>query len=140
MFEPQIICFYCKWCTYAGADLAGTSRMKYVPNGIVIKAMCSSRIDPQYIFLAFKNGADGVLIGGCHHGDCHYLTGNQQTFKRVEMLKNLLSSFGIDPRRLRLEWISASEGQKLVDVINSFTREIKEIGPIKGKVDGGVSI
>ncbi len=133
MFEPQIICFYCKWCTYSGADLAGTSRMKYVPNGVVIKTMCSSRVDPQYILQAFKRGAEGVLIGGCHHGDCHYSTGNQQTYKRVVMLKNLLASFGIDPQRLRLEWISASEGQKLVDVMNSFTEELREMGPVTDK-------
>ena len=129
MYEPRIICFYCKWCTYTGADLAGTSRMKYLPSGVVIKAMCSSRIDPQHILEAFNKGADGVLIGGCHHGDCHYVTGNQQTFKRVEMLKRILPQFGVDPKRLRLEWISASEGRKLVNVINEFTEDLQKLGP-----------
>ncbi|MCD6101447.1 MAG: hydrogenase iron-sulfur subunit, partial [Candidatus Cloacimonetes bacterium] len=111
-FEPKIVCFLCKWCTYAGADLAGTSRMKYPPNGVVIKTLCSSRVDPQYILLAFKNGADGVFIGGCHPGDCHYQTGNYKTQRRVILLKKYLDQMGINPNRLRLEWISASEGRK----------------------------
>ena len=131
MFEPRIICFYCKWCTYTGADLAGTSRMKYVPNGVVIKSMCSSRIDPQHVLMAFKEGADGVLIGGCHPGDCHYVTGNQLTKNRVTMLKRILPDFGVDEKRLRLEWISAAEGGKLVKVMNEFTDEIRNMGPIR---------
>ncbi len=134
MYEPKIICFYCKWCTYTGADLAGTSRMKYVPNGVVIKAMCSSRVDPQHILDAFSKGADGVLIGGCHPGDCHYVTGNQLTYKRIEMLKRILPEFGVDPKRLRLEWISAAEGRKLVNVMNEFTDDLKELGPARQAV------
>jgi len=134
MYEPKIICFYCKWCTYTGADLAGTSRMKYVPNGEVIKAMCSSRVDPQHILDAFSKGADGVLIGGCHPGDCHYVTGNQLTYKRIEMLKRILPEFGVDPKRLRLEWISAAEGRKLVNVMNEFTDDLKELGPARQAV------
>lgn len=129
MFEPKMICFYCKWCTYTGADLAGTSRMKYVPNGVVLKSMCSSRIDPQHILEAFKKGADGVLIGGCHYGDCHYVTGNQLTHNRVAMLQKILPDFGIDPQRLRIEWISAAEGAKLVKVINTFTEDLRAMGP-----------
>jgi len=129
MFEPKIVCLYCKWCTYSGADLAGTSRMKYVPNGVVIKSMCSSRIDPQHVLKAFKGGADGVLIGGCHHGDCHYVTGNQMTQKRITMLKKVLPEFGIEPERLRLEWISAAEGGKLVKVMNEFTEDVRKMGP-----------
>lgn len=129
MFEPKMICFYCKWCTYTGADLAGTSRMKYLPNGVVLKSMCSSRIDPQYIFEAFQKGADGVLIGGCHYGDCHYVTGNQLTHNRVAMLQKILPDFGIDPHRLRIEWISAAEGAKLVKVINTFTEDLRAMGP-----------
>lgn len=129
MFEPRMICFYCKWCTYTGADLAGTSRMKYVSNGVVLKSMCSSRIDPQYILEAFKKGADGVLIGGCHYGDCHYVTGNQLTHNRVAMLQKMLPDFGIDPQRLRIEWISAAEGAKLVKVINTFTEDLRAMGP-----------
>ena len=137
MYEPRIICFYCKWCTYTGADLAGTSRMKYVPNGVVIKAMCSSRIDPQHILECFRKGADGVLIGGCHPGDCHYVTGNHLTYKRIEMLKRVMPDFGVDPRRLRLEWISAAEGRKLVNVMNEFTEELRELGPAKQTIAAG---
>jgi F420-non-reducing hydrogenase iron-sulfur subunit len=129
MFEPKIICFYCKWCTYTGADLAGTSRMKYLPNGVVIKTMCSSRIDPQHVLDAFAKGADGVLIGGCHYGDCHYVSGNHQTYRRVEILRKMLPGFGIDPARFRLEWISAAEGGKLVHVINGFTEQMRALGP-----------
>ena len=129
-FEPKIVCFLCKWCTYAGADLAGTSRMKYSPNGIAIKTLCSSRIDPQHILLAFKKGTDGVFIGGCHPGDCHYQTGNYKTRRRVLLLKRQLEQFGIEPERLRLEWISASEGRKFARVMNEFIDEMRELGPI----------
>ena len=132
-FEPNIVCFYCKWCTYAGADLAGTSRMKYPPNGVSLRLMCSSRLDPQHLLWAFKEGADGVLVGGCHIGDCHYQNGNHQTYKRINLFKKILPDFGIDPKRLRLEWISASEGKKLVNVMTEFTKEIKDLGPIQLK-------
>jgi len=129
-FEPKIVCFLCKWCTYAGADLAGTSRMKYPPNGVVIKTLCSSRVDPQYILLAFKNGADGVFIGGCHPGDCHYQTGNYKTQRRVILLKKYLDQMGINPVRLRMEWISASEGRKFANTMKEFVEQIKSLGPI----------
>ena len=113
MFEPRIVCFFCKWCTYAGADLAGTSRKQYPPNGVVVRVNCSGRIDPQHILWAFREGADGVLVGGCHPGDCHYQDGNYKTMRRVQFLKRMLEDMGIDPERLHLEWISAAEGEKL---------------------------
>ncbi len=128
-FEPRIVCFLCKWCTSAGADLAGTSRMQYEPNSTNIRIMCSSRVDPQHVLRAFAGGADGILIGGCHPGDCHYQTGNYKTQRRIPMLKKLLRDLGIDEKRLRLEWISASEGRKFVQVTNEFIDEIRSLGP-----------
>ena len=130
MFEPKIICFVCKWCTSAGADLAGTSRMEYMPNTIPIRFMCSSRIDAQHILFTFKSGADGILIGGCHPGDCHYQTGNYKTLRKIELLKRMLKDLGIEEERLRLEWISASEGRRFVEVVNKFTEKIKSLGPL----------
>jgi len=130
MFEPKIMSFLCKWCTYAGADLAGTSRMEYAPNSINLRVMCSSRIDPQHIIHAFKQGADGVFIGGCHPGDCHYVEGNYKTLRRIILFKRILQDLGIDSRRLRLEWISAAEGKKYVEIMNEFTAQIKELGPL----------
>jgi len=130
-FEPKIICFACNWCTSAGADLAGTSRMEYDPHGVIIRVMCSSRVDPQHVLWAFRKGADGVLIGGCHPGDCHYIDGNYKTLRRMIFLKKLLGEFGIEPARLRLEWISAAEGKKFVTVMNEFTNQIRNMGPLK---------
>lgn len=130
MFEPKIICFLCKWCTYAGADLAGTSRMEYIPNGINLRVMCSSRIDPQHILHAFKEGADGIFMGGCHPGDCHYVEGNYKTLRRIMLFKNMLEDLGINKDRLRLEWISAAEGKKFVTVMNEFADQIRTLGPV----------
>lgn len=130
-FEPKIICFFCKWCTSAGADLAGTSRMEYKPNTVNIRLLCSSRLDPQHIIWAFKKGADGVLVGGCHPGDCHYIDGNYKTWRRVMLLKKMLKGFGIPEERLRLEWISSSEGKRFVEVTNEFIEEIRSLGPLK---------
>ncbi len=130
MFEPKIICFLCKWCTYAGADLAGTSRMEYVPNGINLRVMCSSRIDPQHILHAFKQGADGIFMGGCHPGDCHYVEGNYKTLRRITLFKKMLEDLGINQDRLRLEWISAAEGKKFVEVMNEFAETITDLGPM----------
>lgn len=127
--EPKIAAFCCKWCSSAGADLAGTSRMKYPPNIRIIRVMCSGRIEPSYILRALELGADGVIITGCHLGDCHYIAGNEQAKKRVEMTTELLETMGIDPRRLRLEWISASEGARFASVMTDFVEEIKELGP-----------
>jgi F420-non-reducing hydrogenase iron-sulfur subunit len=130
MFEPKIVCFVCKWCTSAGADLAGTSRMEYAANGVNIRFMCSSRVDPEHVIWAYRQGADGVLIGGCHPGDCHYQDGNYRTQARVALLEKLLDDFGIDPERLRLEWISAAEGGKFAEVMDEFTEQLRNKGPL----------
>ncbi len=131
-FEPKIMAFLCKWCASAGADLAGVSRLEYPPNIIPITVPCSGRIDPQFILQAFKEGADGVLVGGCHTpGDCHYISGNFKCFKRVTLLKKMLKQFGIDERRLRLEWISATEGRKFARVVEEFVEELRKLGPMK---------
>ena len=130
MFEPKIMCFLCKWCTYAGADLAGTSRMEYAPNSVNLRVMCSSRVDPQHILYASKQGADGVFIGGCHPGDCHYVEGNYKTLRRITLFERMLEQFGIEKERLRLEWISAAEGKKYVQVMNEFTEKIRTLGPL----------
>jgi F420-non-reducing hydrogenase iron-sulfur subunit len=131
MFEPQIMCFLCKWCTSSAADLAGTSRLHYSPNNINMRVMCSSRVDPQHILYAFKEGADGVFLGGCHPGDCHYVEGNYKTLRRITLLKIMLKDLGVDPRRLRLEWISAAEGKKYADTMNEFTEQIRALGPLQ---------
>lgn len=131
MFEPQIMCFLCKWCTSSAADLAGTSRLRYSPNNINMRVMCSSRVDPQHILYAFKQGADGVFIGGCHPGDCHYVEGNYKTLRRVTLFKGMLRDLGIDPRRLRLEWISAAEGKKYAETMDEFTEQIRALGPLR---------
>ncbi len=133
MFKPKIIAFYCKWCTSAAADLAGTSRMHYAPNVMGIRVMCSGRVDSEHIMNAFKEGADGVLVGGCHPGDCHYKTGNYQTLKRIMLLKMMVRELGINEKRIRLEWISASEGKRFKIVVNEFTEEVRKLGKLKSK-------
>ena len=132
-FEPKIVGIFCNWCTYAAADLAGVSRMQYPPTLRIVRVMCSGRIHPEFILWAFKNGADGVLIGGCHPGDCHYIEGNYKTLRRYHLLKRLIKQFGIEEERLRLEWISASEADKLVKVTNEFTETLKKLGPLSLK-------
>ena len=129
-FEPRIVAFLCNWCTYAASDLAGISRMLYAPNTRVIRIMCSGRLDPQFVLAAFRDGADGVLVGGCHPGDCHYQEGNYKCLRRVELLKRLLTQMGIEPERLRLAWISAAEADVLRDVTNEMTEQIKKLGPL----------
>lgn len=131
-FEPRIVAFLCNWCAYAGADMAGTSRIKYPANVVPIKVMCSGRVDPEFIIEAFKKGADGVLIGGCHPGDCHYVSGNYRTRRRNKLMHHLLQDMGINPQRLRLEWVSATEGKKFATVIEEFVTDIKKIGPFNG--------
>ncbi|MFQ5480932.1 MAG: hydrogenase iron-sulfur subunit, partial [Thermodesulfobacteriota bacterium] len=128
-FEPKIMAFVCNWCTYAGADLAGTSRMEYRPNVRIIKLPCTGRIDPLFIIKAFENGADGVLVSGCHPGDCHYTAGNYHAKRRWIAFRSLMDFTGIDTRRLQFSWISASEALKWVDLINNVTDEIKALGP-----------
>lgn len=128
-FEPKILGFLCNWCAYAGADLAGTSRLKYPPNVLPIRVMCSGRVDPTFVLEALKKGADGVLIAGCHPGDCHYQSGNYKTNRRVRLLKKLLEELALNPNRIRFEYVSASEGQKFAAVVTEFVDELKKIGP-----------
>jgi F420-non-reducing hydrogenase iron-sulfur subunit len=129
-FEPKIIGFLCNWCSYAGADLAGVSRIQYPPNIRIIRVMCSGRIDPVFILEAFKDGADGVLVAGCHvPSDCHYISGNFKALRRITLLKTTLKEFGIEPERLRLEWVSASEGDKFAAIVRSMVDEVKKLGP-----------
>jgi len=128
-FEPNIIGFLCNWCSYAGADLAGTSRMKYPPNIKSIRVMCSGRVDPVFVLEALRKGADGVLVAGCHPGDCHYKSGNYKANRRMKLLKKLLEEMAIDPKRVRFEYISASEGAKFASVATEFVDELKKMGP-----------
>ena len=128
-FEPKIVGFLCRWCAYAGADLAGTSRVKYPTNMTPIRVNCSGRIDPTFIMQALASGADGVLIAGCHLGDCHYISGNMKMMRRYYLLKKLLQQFGFEPERVRLEWVSASEGEKFAKVVGEMTEELRELGP-----------
>jgi F420-non-reducing hydrogenase iron-sulfur subunit len=134
-FEPRIVAFFCNWCTYLAADLAGTSRMKYAPNARVIRLMCSGRLDPQFVLDALAKGADGVLIGGCHPGDCHYQEGNYKALRRYRLLRRLLLDLGVEPERIRLEWISASEADKLRDVMNEMIEQVRALGPARLAVD-----
>ena len=128
-FEPKIVAFCCNWCSYAGADLAGTSRIQYSPNVRIIRVMCSGRVNPLFVLKALTVGADGVLILGCHPGDCHYIEGNYKTLRRIPLLKKMLKQLGIEEERVRLEWVSASEGAKFAEVANNFTQTIKDLGP-----------
>ena len=128
-FEPRIIGFFCNWCTYAGADLAGTSRIQYPPNIRVIRLMCSGALDPVYVIKALLEGADGVLIGGCHPGDCHYQSGNYKARRRVAILQSILKQMGFEPERVWLCWISASEGRYFADTVTEMVAKLKELGP-----------
>jgi coenzyme F420-reducing hydrogenase delta subunit len=128
-FEPKIVGIACNWCTYTGADLAGTTRLKYPQNVRTVRVMCSSRINPSFIIRAFQLGTDGVLVGGCHPGDCHYGTGNLYARRKLAVTKRILEFAGMDPRRFRVEWISASEGNKYAEVVEGFTNDLKTLGP-----------
>jgi coenzyme F420-reducing hydrogenase delta subunit len=128
-FEPKIIGFLCNWCSYAGADLCGVSRYQYPTNIRVVRVMCSGRIDPSIIISVFLQGADGVFVGGCHPGDCHYLSGNYQAQRKIELTKKLLEKAGLESARIRLEWISASEGERFSLVMKEFTEQIRKLGP-----------
>jgi len=132
-FEPRILGLLCNWCSYTGADLAGTARLKYPPNVTSVRVMCSGRVDPGFILAALQKGADGVLVCGCHPGDCHYVEGNYKCLRRIPLTKVVLEACGVDPRRLRLEWVSASEGARFKEVITEFTDQIRALGPMKLK-------
>jgi F420-non-reducing hydrogenase iron-sulfur subunit len=132
-FSPEIVAFLCNWCSYTGADLAGTSRIGYKPNVRAIRVMCTGRIEPTFILRAFKQGADGVLVCGCHPGDCHYQEGNYRCLRRFILLQKYIQQLGIEKERMKLEWISASEGKQFADLANSFTETITELGPCKIK-------
>jgi F420-non-reducing hydrogenase iron-sulfur subunit len=129
-WQPRIVAFFCNWCTYTAADLAGVSRLKYAANVRVIRLMCSGRVDPQFVLDALVKGADGVLIGGCHPGDCHYVEGNYKMLRRFELLKRTLTDMGIELERVRLEWISAAEGEKVKRVINEMVEQVRKLGPL----------
>lgn len=128
-FEPKIVAILCKWCSSAGSDLAGVSRMKYPPNVVPITVMCSGSVSPNYIFSAFKNGADGVLISGCHPGDCHYIKGNYYARRRIALVKELLDFIGLEPQRFQMSWVSAAEGTKYTEIIKDFVKELEPLGP-----------
>jgi F420-non-reducing hydrogenase iron-sulfur subunit len=132
-YSPTIVAFLCNWCAYTGADLAGTSRLHYAPNIRIIKVMCSGRIEPTFVLKAFKEGADGVLICGCHPGDCHYQEGNYKCLRRFKLLHKFIRQMGIEKDRLQLEWISASEGKQFAELVNSMTKTLLLLGPIKLK-------
>jgi F420-non-reducing hydrogenase iron-sulfur subunit len=134
-FEPRLIGFLCNWCSYSGADLAGVSRIPSAPNLRSVRVMCTGRVDPTFVLRAFELGADGVLISGCHPGDCHYAEGNYKAMRRVALLKAVLKANGIDPKRLRIEWVSASEGEKFARVVNEFTAQVRELGPLKSAAE-----
>jgi F420-non-reducing hydrogenase iron-sulfur subunit len=130
VFEPRIVGFLCRWCSYTGADLAGTSRIKYPPNVVTIRVNCSGRVDPSFVLKAFAEGADGVLIGGCHPGDCHYTSGNYNAMKRHTLLERLLDQYGIERERVRLEWVSAAEGDRYAKVVRDMTEKVRALGPL----------
>jgi len=131
-YEPNIVAFLCNWCSYAGADLAGTSRVRYPANVQVIRVMCSGRINPLYVMNALQQGADGVLVSGCHPGDCHYMEGNFYARRRFGMLKDLMEFIGVDPRRFHMSWVSASEGHKWKEVVGKTVEDAREAGPFEG--------
>ena len=128
-YEPLIVAFLCNWCSYAGADLAGTSRIQYPPNVRVIRVMCSGMVHPNLVINALTKGADGVLMCGCHPGDCHYLEGNLRAEARGEAIDLMLTDFGLEPERFKLEWVSASEGDKFAKVVSEMVEKLKELGP-----------
>jgi F420-non-reducing hydrogenase iron-sulfur subunit len=132
-YKPTIVAFLCNWCSYTGADLAGTSRLHYAPNIRIIRVMCSGRIEPAFVLKAFQQGADGVLICGCHPGDCHYHEGNYKCLRRFKLLEKFIIQMGIEKERLQLEWISASEGKQFAELVNNMTKTMLTIGPSKLK-------
>ncbi len=128
-FEPRIVTFCCNWCSYAGADGAGVARLQMPTNFRIIRTMCSARVDPEFVLRAFSKGADGVMVLGCHPADCHYIGGNYRARRRIALLRMILEEYGFDPKRLKLEWVSASEGEKFQTTVVNFVETIKELGP-----------
>jgi coenzyme F420-reducing hydrogenase delta subunit len=136
-FEPKIIAFVCNWCTYTAADLAGASRQTYPPNVRLIRVMCTGMVDPQYVIKALLEGADAVLVSGCHPGDCHYMNGNFKARRRIKLLKEILPMFGFAPERLRLTWIGASDGIQFAEIMRDLTAQVKQLGPSQtGEITG----
>ncbi|MFZ5942967.1 MAG: hydrogenase iron-sulfur subunit [Bacillota bacterium] len=133
-FEPKILGILCNWCSYAGADLAGTSRMKYPANIRIVRVMCSGRVEPTLILKAFQQGADGVLVSGCHPGDCHYVDGNIKTLRRTPLIAKLLTQIGIEPERFKQVWVSASEGEKFGKIVEQMVEDIRKVGPYEKKM------
>jgi len=133
-FEPTIVAFFCNWCTYTAADLAGTSRLSYPPNIKIIRMMCTGMVDPKYIIKALLDGADAVLVSGCHPGDCHYINGNFKARRRIKLLKEILARFGFEEERLRLTWIGASDGVQFAKTINEMVAQVKNLGPAETKM------
>jgi len=133
-WEPKIVAFLCNWCSYAGADLAGVSRIQYPPNIRVIRVPCSGRVNPFYIIKTLQNGIDGVLVSGCHPGDCHYISGNLIARRKFTLLKSFLEYIGIEPGRVQFSWVSAAEGGRFAQIIEKVTREVKKLGPIRKMV------
>ena len=130
-FEPKIVGFLCNWCSYRGADMAGIARIKSAPNVRIVRVMCSGRVDPVFVLKAFEQGADGVLILGCHPGDCHYAEGNYKTARRVPLLKKMLEQLGIEDGRVHLDWVSAAEGDRFASIVNEMTAKVRELGPFR---------
>jgi F420-non-reducing hydrogenase iron-sulfur subunit len=136
-FEPRILAFCCNWCSYSGADLCGVSRFQYPPNIRIIRVMCSGRVEPIFVLKAFSAGMDGVLVMGCHPGDCHYINGNESAVRQMDKAFELCRSLGIDKRRMRLEWVSASEGKRFSEVVTEFTEQVRKLGPTGLGREGG---
>ncbi|HUV23874.1 MAG TPA: hydrogenase iron-sulfur subunit [Methanomassiliicoccales archaeon] len=134
-FIPRVVAFCCNWCAYAGADLAGVSRCQYTPETRVVRVMCSSRVDPAMVLRCYELGADGVMVLGCHIGDCHYMKGNEEAERRMERTQEIMQLLGIDERRLLLRWISASEGERFAQTANTFVSTLRELGPLRGDID-----
>ena len=136
-WQPKIIGFLCNWCSYTGADLAGTSRLQYPPNIRIIKVMCSGRVNPQFVLKALQEGADGVLVSGCHPGDCHYIEGNYHARRKLSLLRELMEFVNVEPERFQVSWVSASEGTKFAEVVTNFTKQVAALGP-QSRLSGGM--
>ncbi|MGA2064587.1 MAG: hydrogenase iron-sulfur subunit [Thermoguttaceae bacterium] len=130
-FEPKIVGFCCNWCSYRAADLAGTARIKYAPNVRILRVMCSGRVDPSFVLKALASGADGVLVAGCHPGECHYISQNYKAMRRYHMLKHTLAGLGVEPDRVRLVWASAAEGQQFADAVDKLVEDVRRLGPLR---------